>query len=518
MPYRFECDQQMNWPPLAWIARCRAGDPVVRVRHGAQVEVRPEWLCEAIWDGPFAQGDFDRTDLVFGSGIRLRDDGVVFVSAGSTVDRLHVLSGDGEVLVSNSLACLLAVGDVTVDEAYPDWFGLFVSVKRGIDAYERRLPMRGGAHVELVYFRNLFWDGRALVERDKPSPLRDFGTFAGYHGFLTAAVQRLAGNMADPARGHRYRMLGTLSSGYDASTTAVLCHGAGMTQAISSRQARGGGGADDGRAVADRLGLELLLFDRAAWQDKELPELPFLAGNPRGGEVFLSGAEDLLRGRVLVTGFHGDKVWGKETKALGPDVVRGDMSGLSLCEYRLGLGFIHFPPAFMGVRQIGDVNRLSNSAELAPWDVPGEYSRPICRRIVEDAGVPRGAFGTRKKMASVHFGQGEARLTERSRAAYYDWLRSRREAWRGTDVPPPRPPGRLLVALRRRHYLLARLVRTVGRPLPSTARAWIDRQLGAALVTLNRRINMHPYLFPWAVATVARRYASRNERDGADCS
>ena len=62
-----------QWPALAWLARLRAGADRVQVLHGPRVETRDQWFCEAIWDGDFAQGDFDRTDRSFGSGARLRE-------------------------------------------------------------------------------------------------------------------------------------------------------------------------------------------------------------------------------------------------------------------------------------------------------------------------------------------------------------------------------------------------------------------------------------------------------------
>ncbi len=79
MHFRLHPILEPDWPALAWIARCERSNPVITVRHGPQVETREDWLCEAVWDGEFEAGDFDRTDLVFGSGIRLRDEGIIFV-------------------------------------------------------------------------------------------------------------------------------------------------------------------------------------------------------------------------------------------------------------------------------------------------------------------------------------------------------------------------------------------------------------------------------------------------------
>src|SRR5262249_2283017 len=138
-----------------------------------------------------------------------------------------------------------------------------------------------------------------------------------------------------------------------------------------------------------------------AWRRRPFAEVPFIAANARGEDVQYAAAEQLLGGRVLFTGYHGDKGWAKDTNALGPDIVRGDMSGLSLTEFRLKAWFLKCPVASWGVRQIEQIHTISNAAEMAPWDVPGDYSRPICRRIVEDAGVAREAFGQAKRVAAT---------------------------------------------------------------------------------------------------------------------
>jgi hypothetical protein len=99
---------------------------------------------------------------------------------------------------------------------------------------------------------------------------------------------------------------------------------------------------------------------------------------------------------------------------------------LSLTEYRLHAGFIHCPLTFWGVKQIRDLHELSNSAEMRPWDVPGGYSRPICRRIAEEAGVPRQAFGVSKRAASQQAFASWEFLTDTSMRDYLRWMRRNR--------------------------------------------------------------------------------------------
>ena len=128
-----------------------------------------------------------------------------------------------------------------------------------------------------------------------------------------------------------------------------------------------------------------------------LPEIPFMASTPAGSDVLFKGAEEHLAGRVLLTGYNGDRLWATDAKDLSQHIVRVDDSGVALTEYRLWVGFIHCPLPFWGARQIRDIQAISNSPEMSPWNVgPPSYRRPICRRIVEEAGVPRELFGVRK--------------------------------------------------------------------------------------------------------------------------
>ena len=299
-----------DWPPLAWPASCRPGSSTVHVWHGEQVEARSSWFCEAVWDRPYDEGDFDETDLVFGSGARARDGRLTFVSSGSTVDRLQSLARTDATFVSNSLICLIAATGASVDPTYPSYPEDFETVIKGIDAYKRQLPTSAGS-VELTYFHDLTWTGEDLVRTEKPSPVRDFSSFERYRAFLDSSLERIATNLSAPSRARPYEMIGTLSSGYDSPMVATLAREAGSQEVISFATARGGD-ADDGRHVARDLGLTLTLVSRDAWRERRLPEIAFIASDSKGEDVYVCGAEDHLRGRVLLTGFHGGGVWAIE--------------------------------------------------------------------------------------------------------------------------------------------------------------------------------------------------------------
>ena len=502
---RFEFRVEPDWPPLAWLAKCPKGGGPVAVVHGRRVERATAWFCEAIWTGPYAAGDFDKTDLVFGSGGRLRADGAIFVSSGSTVDRLQTLETRDAVWVSNSLACLLASLDGRVDPTYPGYFRDFKSVIRGLRRYKRILTTSAGP-VRLVYFSNLRWDGQRVHEEEKALPVRDFSAFGRYRDFLASSLCQLAENMAAPERAHPLALLGTISSGYDSATIAALARQAGLRDVMSFEQSRSG--IDDtGREIAGALGLRLSTVSRSAWQSLRTPEIPFLAADAKGEEVHYTAAEPLLAGRVLLTGFHGDELWDRVAwpLPLNADLVRSDQCGLSLTEYRLWAGFIHCPAPFMGARQFRAVNAISRSPELAAWDVGGAYTRPICRRILEEAGVRRHAFGMTKKNTSVLLFERNTSLMPGSWSAYTAWLAEHTDEWRRRGRTPPELARRGPTRIQAAAWRLAGALNAAAGIAPHRLRlvaslAWRLRALGAAEPLFR-------YSFPWAIEQAKARYS-----------
>ncbi len=462
------------------------------VSHGARVERCDEWFCEAVWDGDYQSGDFDQTDIVAGSGGRIRDAAVTFVSSGSTVDRLQSVETPDATWISNSLPCLLALTDSNVDLTYPNYFDDFYSIVRGIEAHKRSLATSAG-EVTLTYFHNLVWDGQRLTRVAKPRPKRDFASYAGYVGFLQSSLQALSQNMRDPRRTYPYRMLGTLSSGYDSPAVTALARTAGLEEVMSfDRCSRGED--DSGERIAQYLGVRSVPVPLAQWRAELLPEIPFLSSNAMGEEVRFKAAEPLLAGRVLLTGYHGDKIWDLHTEEVGPDIRRKDPSGLALTEYRLWSGFIHCPLPFFGARELADVVRISRSQEMVPWDVGGDYSRPICRRIVEESGVPRELFGVRKRQSSVILSNSAEFLTPESARDLARWLKDRRHEW---------------TKRRRRSPRLSLAMERISFRATQGMSAWAERQPGlwrVAVPLARWRSGLRRAAFPWALEHAMQRY------------
>ena len=205
------------------------GNSNVTVFHGSRVETADEWFCEAVWAGDYESGGFDQTDIVAGSGARLRDTKVVFVSSGSTVDRLHSLQMGDEVWLSNSLSCLLASLQATLSPSYPKYFDDFGSIIEGLHKYRRDLATSAGP-VQLTYFDNLVWDGQSLTVQPKPGGNQISAPLPATATSSSRRLQLLSENLVAKRRRHPYRMLGTLSRGYDSPTVTALARQFGCSR------------------------------------------------------------------------------------------------------------------------------------------------------------------------------------------------------------------------------------------------------------------------------------------------
>ncbi len=247
------------------------------------------------------------------------------------------------------------------------------------------------------------------------------------------------------------------------------------------------------------------MIPRDDWKSRDLIEALFISSDAKGEDVYFGGAEESLSGRVLLTGFHGDKIWAKETKSLNPTIVRGDPSGLSLTEYRLWVGFIHLPVPFMGVRQIRDINKISNSMEMKPWDIPGNYSRPICRRIVEAGGVRRNDFGMLKKAASVLFSSRGDNLSLTTRKSLYSWLRLNSAAWSSQKKVPPFTLIKLTENLSIPLKFVRFALNKAGGIMPSSSKVRIQKIIKTLDTIKSDRLLMK-YAFPWAIQKTKDKY------------
>lgn len=398
MPGAFALTQVKTLPPAAWLAEIRGHE--VRAWCGSSVEVFDDGFVEGCWDGAFHQAGFVRARNRFGSGLFRVGDDVVAAGPSHTLEALYVHETVRHVSVSNSLAFLLEHERVPVP-ADASVCRRLATLVLGLDAYEQVLFEHSTGQIlriacSVVRFSEGGMDSEVTIP---DQPLRDFDALKQR---LSETLRAVFENGASPRRRRALHPIATVSSGYDSAACAALAAPLGCSEALTLETARSGR-RDTGAEVARALGYTVHAFPR--WREGggtglgNEPE--FLASGMGGEDLPLSVFERHLSGRILLTGFYGGEtrlVSGDGNRAL---MARVDLSGSSLVEFRLRTGFAHVPILFMGCARTGDVRRIGLTDELSPWRLGNDYDKPVLRRIIEEAGVPRHVFGQRKEAGSA---------------------------------------------------------------------------------------------------------------------
>jgi hypothetical protein len=318
-------------------------------------------------------------------------------------------------------------------------------------------------------------------------------------------MKLLAANAGSPSRTHPFKLLCSISKGYDSPAVAVLAAEAAELETFTFDRDREGRD-DSGAPIAASLGLPCHVVDRDAWRTTHLPEVPFIAGAASVGDMGFKSAESLLRGTVLLNGANGVPVWKRDSKP-APDIEVGDGNLLGLTEYRLWTGFLSCSVPSWGIRHLRDIVDISNSAEMKPWDIGGSYNKPIPRRILEEAGIDRTRFATGKSGVSVVPWARSEYLLPASRRDFLDWLADRRR--NGHASLPRRQPARLLDAV---ITPLSKMVVMLSLRCRDTAlgRLRVVRYvLGHLRRLLMRPYYHHRYVVHWAVDRATQRYGAR---------
>jgi hypothetical protein len=381
-------------PPLGWLFEFTQNGGG-KLYCGTSVRVDDSGFFEGCW-AAHEGNDPSQMTHIYGSGMIIKNEKPIFLNPSHTLEALFLYRHAKGWTFSNSLSFLVAYHNLQMPWD-PTYGAKFVSICRGIDAYEKNLFQTAGGEVLRLAYDNVEMqaDGNFRLIR-KPMPPA-FPNFKVYSEFLEKTL-KLAFEDAKAKGG--YDTISTCSSGYDSACATALAAKFGCREAITLKNARGGDD-DSGTAIADALGLRTHEFQRPEIVENGFDEAAdFLATGMGGEDYCYRNFAPVLKKRVVLSGFHGDKSWEVGSK---PDTVlgRADLCGCSLAEFRLWQDFIHLPVPTIGTRRHPEVVALATTPEMAPWRLHNHYDRPVPRRIVEEAGVARHLFGQSKKAASI---------------------------------------------------------------------------------------------------------------------
>jgi len=397
-------------PRLAWVLKLEGNRADVGV--GSRVAVAED----SLFDGGYAftsdPADLKPDAVYFGSGASWRDGKMTLIAPSHTFEGIWVVESASAVWASNSYPLVVAA-----------------SQPCGFDIRRARLAIRavfrgvsaGGTEVYRSADTRVLRCQNAFVELGGPSGLSErqqcqalrFSDYETYTEHLRTVLREVRASFS----GNGFSA--HASRGYDSAASAVLAASAGPTSVISVARTCMGQD-DDGSIIGELLSLPIHRIDRPVRQTlvREFPgELvvaetiapadhanvfEFFDGYTIGDEV-LSVPNEVVADRVVVNGRGGDLMWDAHGAAWN-DFVRPDRSshgGGGLSEYRLRAGFANVPLPAVAFNHADVVRRISLDAEMAPWRLGTDYDRPVPRRVIEEAGVPRGLFGERKMHVST---------------------------------------------------------------------------------------------------------------------
>jgi hypothetical protein len=397
---RFKYLRDDALPKLSWCARITRGDDDVVVRHGPWVETTAGAFFEGAWNGTFADWRPSEATACFGSGAELSPNGIRFVTPTHMLERIHLIQLEGSVVVSNSIPFALAETNEVLDTGYKHYHFDLMTNMRGYRRYLPGIRLASGRELRVFFHCNVLVDQQLSISTEDKRLPPSFASYDQYIGFLRETVRLVDANARDAGRRHPYQPLATISSGYDSPAVALFAREIGCDEAFTFGTARPGYDEEDdsGRDIAAVFGLQVREFDRLAYKSLDaFPEAEFLAYGAGGEEVVFAPVAELLAGRVLFTGYLGDTVWSRTPSRVNTELLMAYPGGSSLGEFRIRVGFVHFPLPTVGYIRHPSICAISQSSELAPWALGTDYDRPIPRRLVEQAGVPRTAFGRAKK-------------------------------------------------------------------------------------------------------------------------
>ncbi|OGR12570.1 MAG: hypothetical protein A2097_11985 [Desulfobacula sp. GWF2_41_7] len=408
-----------SWPKLAWVCRINISEDSAIILHGPAVEIFENWAVEAVWDKDFEKGDFDKTDIIFGSGIRKRCDKLIFVSSSTVVDRLWHVSMDGKIFVSNTLPGLLTVAELSLLYDYPNYASDMASIiMKGLYRYKKNIPTNG-PDINILYFNNLVWTNGLLEIIEKPDYSPMFNDFTTYKNYLETVAHNIGKNANSKSRTYPIGMLTGLSSGYDSVATSVISRHAGCNKAVSIENSSSfWRGSDSGQHIAKKLGFicEVVKHDKNKYQN----------------EIYSWAATGLSGGRnqhlfnypkplcLFFGGYFGDTIWNRKKQNL----IEPKGSTTSFCEFRLLEGIFVSVVPWWGIKHAAEIQKINLLEEMKPWTLGTDYDRPIARRLAEEAGINRGDFAIRKKDTASNFSPLLWPSTGSARASFKSFLKS----------------------------------------------------------------------------------------------
>lgn len=404
---RFEYHEICSLPKLSWLAVMEEENSIIKVHHGAMVECRPDSFVAGIWDGDFQTTDFCESHAFQGTGACLQklSGGITFATPNHLQESIYSIRIEHTLYLSNSVAFILAFTGRDLDADYYDYEYDLNSIFYGTKRCVRELKLNVG-NLRMHRYCNIVIDESLNIEeiqKREPAPFVDYDD---YKSRITDVINRMLINASDEERKCKYRSVTTISRGYDATATSALVHDLGCDTALTFNEP-GKYVEDSGEEVAKTLGYSMIVTGNgsAYMQNTGLWEAESASSGDVGCLVAFNIFEERYKDSVLFLGLKGDSIWGRDESDANNDFdfIKMTIAAEQNPEHYLRNNTIAVSVPLLMASQWPSIYKIGNSDEMKSYSVGGHYDRPIPRRIAEEKGVPREAFGMKKSGAGFTY-------------------------------------------------------------------------------------------------------------------
>lgn len=246
--------------------------------------------------------------------------------------------------------------------------------------------------------------------------VEQFSSFADYHDRMQKVLRALVANGKSALRKRPVQLVTNASRGYDSpAVTALVTELGDPVTSYSPPRSNSRIPSfllrfmdadvidDDGRDIAKQLGATPQVLDSDLTKIPGVLEKWIWASGQIAPELVFWRLLSDAAGRDALTiwfaGHFGDGMWATQPdpRALQGTLYRGAPSGYALAEARIYCGVVDCSLPYVFGAGLANVRKVSMSEEMAFWRLGNDYDRPIPRRLLEECGVDRKAFGFGKK-------------------------------------------------------------------------------------------------------------------------
>lgn len=506
-------------PRLSWAAQLKKNVETIDVYCGPWIETDGHCFVDGAWNSSFEDKDFEEATVFMGSGGKALSLKAVFSAATHVLERLFAVCQHDSICISNSLSFALSLSKSELNPGYIAYQADYDSITLGLSKGVKSFPLKGGRKITAYCHCNIEVDNELNIIIIPKQPVRDFLDFTDYTTFLCSTLREIAKNSLSQHRSRQYSLLATASSGYDSSCVAAIAREIGCSDVLTFRDARGPKvqyfgkycydrhyRGDSGEAIASMLGYENI-FVRDSQDYLEEKTAILKAESCASGNLGYDPTvvfENDIRQRVVLTGHHGDILWSLDKGKVSSDLKWGGHSGASLYESRLRIGFIHAPVPYIGACSMHTINKISCSEEMRPWVLNSGYDRPIPRRVLEESGVPRDAFGQKKNAIQVMLmGSKNNTLSKMTSASAQSFLQYYKKHKRCRNIIK-----QLYYDFMTCLYLTSIMLNVIPKKLRIPISFKIFHKLmHEYLFKFSRSPRSASFLFPWGVSVTKTRYS-----------